>query len=199
MKRLACITFCICLVLWSLAVNAFDSELWPGEGIPRFAAKTDSLVLHKEPSLSSPVVAKHPVEKGEEILYDQTRFRTIRPGRVTTRQSGVLLGRSLGNITYLSKERYYSQEPGWTAIPYQESDSFEYLQYRAEGSCLIRRNSEVLEIEGCPWLSGSQAHHFHVEAKPIMQWWIRVIDKHKQPVGWLLVDEKSVEFLPRMF
>lgn len=196
---LARLTLCVCLLVWSPAVPAFDSELWPGEGIPRFAAKTDHLTLFKEPSCSSPVVTQHRRQKGEEISYDHTRFRTLRAGLVTAEHAGLLRGRSFGSLMYLPQERYYSHEPAWKEIPYTAGDSFEYLQRRAEGTCLIRHEGEVLEIEACPWEAGAQAGGFTVTTPPVTQWWIRVTDEHTQPLGWVLVDDKGVEVLPRKF
>ncbi len=137
-------------MLWCGAAHAFDSELWPGEGIPRFAAKSDRLVLHEQPDTASPVVITQAVDPGEEIAYDRTRFRTVDEGLVIAQQPGRLFGRDLGDVEHLSEDRYYAADPTFEEITYTKGDSFAYLQYRAEGTCLVRDDDTVLEIEGLP-------------------------------------------------
>ncbi|NKB82656.1 MAG: hypothetical protein GKS05_12375 [Nitrospirales bacterium] len=142
-------------------------------------------------------MSKQPVKKGGEIPYSETRFRTIHPGIVTTTTSGHLFGRPLGTTSYLSIEQYYAPEPVWQDLPYKANESFEYLQDRAEGTCFIRWKGMIVEIESCPWLGLSQAMDFDLLEEPVTEWWVRVTDDNNQPLGWLLIEEESVKFLPR--
>ena len=184
------------LLLGSGGAGSFDSELWPGEGVPRFAATTDRLVLHEDPDAASPIVAEHPIDPGEEIAYGRTRFRTIDEGVVIAREPGRLLVRDLGEVERLSENRYYAADPALEELPYAVGDAFAYLQYRAEGSCLIRHQGAVLEVDGCPWQEPAGA--FEVVREPLTQWWVEVTDAQGQALGWLEIDEK-VKVLPRGF
>jgi hypothetical protein len=184
-------------MLWCGAAHAFDSELWPGEGIPRFAAKSDRLVLHEQPDTASPVVITQTVDPGEEIAYDRTRFRTVDEGLVIAQQPGRLLGRDLGDVEHLSEDRYYAADPIFEEITYTKGDSFAYLQYRAEGTCLVRDDDTVLEIEGCPW-EGAGRGDFDLVRRPVTEWWVEVTADGKT-LGWLQLDPQSVEPLPRRF
>lgn len=158
------------------------------EGIPGFAAKSKHLTLHEDPSRSSPIVATVPVKKGEEIVYSATRFRTVRPGIVTGTEPKTLSGRSFGPIGHLSVDRYYASEMRWKEISFKAGDSFEYLQDRAEGICLIRHENAVLEIEDCSWSGSTRAGGFKLVEEPETEWWIQVTGRDKPPLGWLLVD-----------
>lgn len=189
----------LCLLLATLSAHAFESELWPGEGIPRFAARVDHLTLYQEPGKSASVLVKHPVQVGEEVTYDEIRFRTLQSGQISARRAGTFLARNFGDIAYLSKEIYYSSAGGWEKISYEAGDSFQYLQYRSEGSCFIRHDSEILEIDWCSWVGISQTNGFDVTKRPVTEFWIRVVYNEEPLKGWLLVDGKSVEMLPRQF
>jgi len=187
------------LISWANMAEAFDSDLWPGEGMPRFAAKAEFLTLHKAPSQSSPVAVKYRAVVAQEIRYDQTRLRTLRAGKVTAKVAGAWSGRRFGPISHLSKAQYYSQAAAWTDYAYSAGETFEYLQNRAEGACLIKYRGDVLEIDWCPWLDRNTTSDFEMSVAPEIQWWIRVIGDNKHPMGWLLVEENVVTFLPRQF
>jgi hypothetical protein len=184
-------------LLWCGAPHAFDSELWPGEGIPRFAARSDRLVLHEAPDAASPIVTTHAVEPGHEIAYDRTRFRTIDEGLVIAQEPGTLFGRDLGDVEHLSEDRYYAADPTFEEIAFTKGDSFAYLRYRAEGTCLVRGDDTVLEIEGCPW-EGTGTDEFDLVRRPVTEWWVEVTEQDRA-LGWLQLDAQSVEPLPRRF
>jgi hypothetical protein len=184
-------------LLWCGAPHAFDSELWPGEGIPRFAARSDRLVLHEAPDAASPVVTTQAVDPGQEITYDRTRVRTIDEGMVIARRPGSLYGRDLGDVEHLSEERYYAPGADFEEIPYGTRDSFAYLQYRAEGTCLVRDDNTVLQIDGCPW-EGAGSSDFDLVRRPVTEWWVEVTSEG-DALGWLQLDAQSVEPLPRKF
>jgi hypothetical protein len=175
-----------------LPLYAFDSEIGPGEGKKSFFAKTNiTLPLHEEPSRSSPVIKKHEIGKGARIDYDLTRYRNIKPGIVKTDQSVTLSGRNFNAISYLSRSEYYSGNIPYKDYAFREGTSFEYLQYRAEGSCFIRWNNEVYDIDYCPWLDMEDTQ-FTVESEPVNEWWIRVTKGHTD-LGWLLIDKSTVD------
>ncbi len=178
--------------------NIFESELWPGEGRPSFAPKSTILKLYSKPSLNCVVVETRVVKKGEKIPFKETRVRTIKPGKVKVVRTGVLKGRSLGKITYLSRKTYNHSKSTWKNYSFRKSDSFEYLQNRAEGSCLIRFKDEVLEIDWCPWLADSDDSTFTMISEPVIEWWINLAHGN-DPDRWLLINDETVEFLPREF
>ena len=180
-----------CLLLMAGRAMAFESELWPGEGRPRYMAKATELRLHKEPSTAAAVVTTLRVKTGTEVLYDQTRYRTTTPGRVVVESPTMIVGRSLGTITYLSAGRYYRSGDQQLEIKLEAGEAFEYLQYRAEGSCLIRRRGEVFDIEFCPWSSAASGP-LRLSTPPVTELWIRATDGQRRPSGWLLITAEVV-------
>ena len=85
------------------ASSQFESEMRPGEGLPRFQATTTELILRTEPNSSAVIVQRLSVAVGQEIEYDQTRYRTIKPGQLQAKTPAILRGRVLGSIQYLSR------------------------------------------------------------------------------------------------
>lgn len=182
----------ILLLLSSATASAFESELLEGEGPSNFTAKKSPLTFYKEPSKTAPSFVTGIIKKGQEINYDQTRLITIKPGLVKANKSGQMEGRSLGDITYLSKELYYSDVPTRT-VSYKKGDTFEYLHYRAEGECIIRKNKEVFEIDACPWIGAPEESDLKQASKPITEEWIRVIKTDGSPIGWLVIDKETIK------
>jgi len=179
------------LCLSYIPAYAFDSELWPGEGKPTFFSKTNTLILYKEPTTKSPVMKKFMSVKGEKIDFDMTRYRNMRPGTIKINKSATLTGKNLGPISYLSRSEYYSGKISRKNYTFKKGDSFEYLQYRAEGSCFVRWKGNVYSIEYCPWVDAENTQ-FSIEKEPVNEWWIRVTKGHN-PMGWLLIDKGTVE------
>jgi hypothetical protein len=179
-------------LLYCLPLYAFESELWPGEGKPMFFARTNTtLTLYEKPSRSSPIIKKHEIQKGEKIDYDKTRYQNVKAGIIRVQKSVTLSGRKFGTISYLSRSEYYSGNIPYKDYAFQEGNSFEYLQYRAEGSCFIRWHNEVFDIDYCPWFDKENTD-FALESQPVNEWWIRVTEDHKTR-GWLLIEENLVE------
>jgi hypothetical protein len=173
-----------------LPLYAFDSELWPGEGKPSFFSKTNIVILYKEPTTKSPIKNELKTEKGQKIHYDMTRYRTIEAGSIEVKRSVTLFGRKFGTISYLSRSEYSSGNIPYKDYAFLEGTSFEYLQYRAEGSCFIRWHNEVYDIDYCPWLDVKNTQ-FTVESEPVNEWWVRVTKGHTD-LGWLLIDKSTV-------
>lgn len=173
----------------------FVSELGPGEGRGRLIAKAPKLVLRVDAGQWTQLATTLQMAPGARILFDMERYGTVRPSIVTAQQPGELTARSFGAVRYLPEAQYYDMTLPWRTFAYDSGSTLEYLQYRAEGECLVRRASEVLEVENCPWLDANSPSSFTVDwPEPITEWWVRVINDERTPLGWLLIDKRVVEF-----
>ncbi len=177
------------LLLSALKAHGFVSEMWPEEGQPVFRSKVAVLTLHEQPSITSNI-KKHKRNKGELITYDETRYRNVRSGSIKVTKTVTLEGRDLGALDYLTRERYYSDVPD-KKIQFRRGETIEYLQARAEGSCIIKWKTKIIELEYCSWFDDTNKD-FQVISEPINEWWIRVVI-NKKPIGWLLIDDKVVD------
>jgi hypothetical protein len=180
----------------------FQSELWPGEGVPRIAAKTSHLKLHREPSPQSRVARMLTVEIGGLIEFDESRYRTLSPGVITATHKGSFQARDLGKIDYLAWDQYYNEDLFYKKVDYDTGDSFGYLQYRAGLSCLISWQGKTWEVDICPWSMSrgtGPGSGFTIVSEPQVEWWIRVIDAKHNPLGWFLIDGETVELLKPRF
>jgi hypothetical protein len=74
-------------------------------------------------------------------------------------------------------------------IDLKKGDVIDYLQYRAEGTCFIRIADQVVDADPCP---AQDDRTFRVVNQPATEWWIRVV-LNRDPVGWVMVDEKTVK------
>lgn len=79
----------------------FEVDLWPGEGRPVFEAVAQQLRLHELPSESSKVVETVRVRPRQRLAFDETRYRTMKPGRVFVLASTGITGRRLGDVSRL--------------------------------------------------------------------------------------------------
>lgn len=178
-------------------VEPFESEFWPEEGRPDFEAMTPLLTLHVRPSHLAPLAAELEVAVGSKISFSAFRYRTIRPGKVVARTSGVLDTRNLGQLSYLSRETYYDAYSEAVKLVYREGDSFEYLQYRAEGSCFIRKDGYVFDVQYGPWLGGTD--QFALTKEPVAEGWLHVVDSAGKARGWLCAEHGVVRESGRHF
>jgi len=71
----------------------------------------------------------------------------------------------------------------------------EYLQDRAEGTCFIRVDDQVVDADPC---LADDDRTFRLATKPRTEWWIRVV-VDRVPVGWVMVDGKAVKQSGRTF
>lgn len=186
------IVFCAICTQSAISVFAFESGLWPGEGRPVFVAKMD-LNLHEKPSADSLIVKNITIPKGQKIDFIETRYRTTKSGLVKVESSFTGTARSYGSIDFLSKNDYYGKGTD-TSINLKSGDTIEFLQYRAEGHGFFKMNGEILECD----LSGFN-EKVTVISEPVTEWWIRVVNEKKESIGWVLINEKTVEFLDREF
>ena len=170
----------------------FVSELTPGEHLPEFYAATTQLTLHKEPSKLSPVVEQFKIKNGEKITFDETRYCTVKPAIVKTVNSTYLYDViKYGKLKYFSMKAYYEAGSGpESKFALKSGEVIEYLQYRAEGSCIFRWRGDIY-AGSCSWEGRPNSADFNMESLPINELWVR-ITKNKKTSGWFLVEKKLV-------
>ena len=171
----------------------FTVDLWPGEGRPIFEAVATQLRLHEQPSTSSRVVDIARVRPRQRLSFDETRYRTMKPGRFLVLTPTTITGRTLGDVGRVSRADYYSASFGPARVAMQAGDRIEYLQYRAEGTCFVRTGGSVIDAAPCPTEKPAE---FRLEAKPVTEWWIHVVEDGR-PRGWLLVTDASAKVVDR--
>ena len=192
-------TIAAILAFFAMAASApkveFESELWPGEGIPVLVAGARQLTLRREPSSAAAANPPIAVKFGSRVQFDQTRYQTLRSGLAAVQTATSLSGRKLGGLNYLSEEEYYSGKFPTQSFELQAGAKIEFLQYRAEGSCLMRFGGDVVDVTECPDLSGPG---FRSLRKAEVLWWVRVVVAGK-PRGWALVDGRNLRVSRREF
>ena len=147
----------------------FVREGWPGEGTPRIGAKNNELVLHKTPDSSSES-RRLKYKAGWLIVWDQSKVITRKSVTWTVRKEI-----TKGSCGLLS--------PG---------DKVEFLQFETEGWGTFRVGENICSLKA------TRDSNFDKEDRwPLVEWWVRVLDNSKSPVGWLLVDAQQVNLLPR--
>jgi hypothetical protein len=141
----------------------------------------------------SPVAHRLRLPRGVELKYDQTRYRTVTAARLTALDASRVSGRSFGTDSHVTWASYYSPRPT-TSLNVARGATIELLQYRAEGSCFLRAAEEVFEADECP----SSGPLFELYGAPIVRHWVHVVSGGK-PVGWLLIDDRTVRRLARAY
>lgn len=157
------------LILFSPAAlgNDYVREGWPGKGKPRLAAKGGELVLYETPD-STVESRRMKYKQGWLVVWDQSQ--------VITRKS----------VTWTVKKEITKGTCG-TLAP---GVKVEFLQFETEGWGLFRVG------DGLCSLKATHADNFDKEEDwPKVEWWVRVLDNTKSPVGWLLVDPQKVDRL----
>jgi hypothetical protein len=176
-------------------VPVFEIDLWPGEGRPVFESVTRSLGLRELPSASSKITDTVKITLGQQLPFDDTRFRTTQVGEIRVLSLTRVTGRNLGTIVRLSREEYYKGKFSPALVELQPGSTVEYLRYRAEGTCFVRIAGSVIDAESCPTNDKSK---YRVETEPKTEWWIHIVlsDGSK---GWVLVAESTVKLVNRQF
>jgi len=174
------------------AMPIFEVELWPEEGRPIFQAVASRVRLHEHPSSSSKIISVATLSPRQRLSFDDTRYRTIKAGRLRVVAPTQVRGRALGAITYLSKADYYSAKFERSTFQVRAGTMVEYLQYRAEGTCFVRLGANVIDADPCP--AGEAA--FKVESEPRTEWWIHVL-LSTDTTGWVLVNHTTVKEIDR--
>lgn len=196
MKNMRCLfIFCVLIVAGSAFGSDFEKDTWPGEGIPNFSAKNNSLDLHSQPTTTSTQI-KYALQKGSKVLFDKSKLITKQSVTLTakTEVTDVHCENSTGKKKMImpdGTERIVKR--GADVI--SPGETIEFLQYRAEGYITARYKGSICEVfvmDNVPKFDG-------LDKKPVVEWWVRVINKDKIPQGWLLVDKSQVNFLKRGF
>lgn len=164
----------------------FEVGIRPGEYQPTFIAKT-GLKLYKQPSTDSSIVEGIEIPEGEKIAFNETIYRTVKQGQVKVLASQSITVRSYGLIDWLSRNDYYAKGTQ-KSIDLKAGDTIEYLQDRAEGECFFRIDYEILAID-------EYLLNVEVTSQPVTEWWVRAVDDRQNPIGWVLIDKKDVEFI----
>lgn len=173
----------------------FTIDLWPGEGIPVIEAKRPVLLLRAEPDVDAPVVDSLNGRLGRRIAFDSTQFQTIRSGELRVVKPLEVAGRDLGELTHLSRDRYYHAEAPDISIPLAAPATIEFLQYRAEGTCFVRIERRVIDAHPCP---GFGKDSVEVVRQPVTRWWIQVRGQGGA-YGWLIVSDSTAQSVRREF
>ena len=188
------------IVLLALAISrqsapetTFEVDLWPEEGRPVFEAVAPRLRLYEQPSQSSRLVDTARVGRGQRLSFDETRYRTIKPGQLLVLTSTTITGRTVGDVARVSRSDYYSNKFAPVRVAVRAGDRIEYLQYRAEGTCFVRAEGSVIDAAPCPT---EQPTQFRLEAKPVTEWWIHLVADGKTR-GWLLVTDATAKVVAR--
>lgn len=181
------------LTLQTGSISVFESDLWPGEGRPVFAAAGSELRLHEVPSRSARITLTLVVSAGQRVTFDSTRYVTTVPGHLKVLAPAVVRGRLLGTVRRLSTDDYYSGRFASGTVAVSVGQDIEYLQYRAEGTCFVRVANQVIDAESCP---AQDSQHFRADSEPVVEWWIHLAGAR---AGWIEVTETTVEQVDREF
>ena len=182
------------IVLFLLLQNSgtiFEIDLTPYEHTWVFEAVATQLQLHELPYTSSRISKPLKVSRGQRIPFDDERYRTIRAGRIRALMTSRVMGRIIGKVDHLSREDYYSYKYPEANIQMNAGATFDYLQYRAEGSCFVRIHGDVVDC-GCPIFDKSK---FRLEAEPKVQLWIHAVVGEAR--GWLMVTNSILKDVGR--
>src|ERR1700693_1678358 len=122
----------VCLILALPLAQAkgtvFEAvDLWPGEGRPVFEASSQQLTLWASPSLSSRASKRAMVKRHQRLTFDETRYRTIKAGRIRVLMPAYVEGRILGTMNRISKDEYYSDKIHASKVTVNAGMSIEYL------------------------------------------------------------------------
>lgn len=177
------------------AGGVFEIELWPGEGRPEFRAVANELAVRDHPATSARIVRRIGVKSGQRVRFDETRYRTIESGRLQVLAAGTITGRLLGQMRQLTRDAYYRGRFPREVVALKKGDVLEYLQDRAEGTCFVRAADQVIDADPCP---AEDDRAVRVVTRPKTEWWIRIV-VDSVPVGWVLVDDKSLKLTDRSF
>lgn len=171
MAKLIIVFFAITLLSPAASGDEFVREGWPGEGTPRLAAKNNQLVIHKTPDLSSDS-RQLKYKAGWLIVWDQSKVITKKSAIWTVKKE-------------IKKGSCGTLSPG---------DRVELLQFETEGWGTFRVKDKICSLKATRDSDFDKADQW-----PKVEWWVRVLDHTKSPIGWLMVEAQQVNLLPRKF
>lgn len=173
----------LALALLALSQGAsgdiFMRDTWPGEGTPVLVAGSDTLTLHSNPSLESPI-RQIAYQAGWRIPFIRSVMHTLKSSEVRVVQDATLEIICDGVV---DDHRFTT------------GDTLEYLQYRAEGYVTARVAGRICEV---PLLIHEEVFDDKYEG-PVVEWWVQVKYGDGSSPGWLLIDESQVDFGGREF
>jgi hypothetical protein len=169
---------------------SFESDFWPEEGRPVFAARTPPLLLHSRPRFDAPQIAQVTVEVGQVVDYVRFRYRTVRPGVLLAKAFLHLRGRNLGATEYVAKADYYHHGGELVDLYLTPGDRIEYLQYRAEGTAFIRWQGLVIDTD---FISVGENPDIVDVTLPVTESWVQVLTPTLTDGGWVNVDQHLTE------
>jgi hypothetical protein len=192
------------LALLLLPWAGFSADVWPGEGIPVLQAITPELALYSEPSRTSPA-RNHPVVPNTPLTWDRSLYRTERPGLLAVTSGGRLRGFTLPGRHHLTRDDFYLKSNRSLQLRLKRGELLVYLQYVAEGGCLVGYRGKPFLLERCPQLSlenlgppelvvrgmDSNEPAFSPLLKASTQWWVRLVDGKNRPIGWIPVQPST--------
>jgi len=194
MKILHIAMFLFVAEIGCAAATDFETNTWPGEGVPGFASKNAELRLNKLPSKDSEVITL-PFRIGEKIIYDA--YPSEAKERITYDQSKMITKNS---VTLTANEKITKTFCAGKPVPVvgqepiiQPGESIEFLQYRAEGYVTARYKGVICKV----FVADNKPKFDGLDKQPEVEWWVRLIDAKKTPLGWLLISKDQVNFLQR--
>lgn len=173
----------------------FTIDLWPGEGIPVIEARRPVLQLRAEPDPDAPIVDSLDGRVGQRIAFDSTQFQTITSGEMRVVTPLEVTGRNLGELTHLTRDRYYHAPTPDVSIPLAPPATIEFLQYRAEGTCFVRIERRVIDAQPCPGFGKDSVEFVR---QPVTRWWI-LVRGQGGAYGWLLISDSTAQSVRREF
>ncbi len=176
------------LVLQSSGI--FEISILQGEGPHVFHARTKQLPLRDGPYVASPIAVSVKTSPGQQLVYDQELSRTTRVGHFKVLAVAQIEGRLFGRLTQVSRRDYYYGSVGRVNSTVVPGTTIQYLQYRAEGSCFVRIDGNVIEVSPCPEIDAAK---FKLESEPLTEEWIHV--KIGSANGWVLVSGEGAKLV----
>ena len=163
--------FIVFAAMTAFSSAAFGAEYvregWPGEGTPRLTASNDQLVIHKAHDTTSET-RQLKYKAGWLIVWDQSKLITRKSARWTVKRE-------------ISKGSCGTLYPGTEVA---------LLQFETQGWATFRVEEKICSLKATRSSDFDKADEW-----PRVEWWVRVLDNSKAPIGWLLVEAKQVNLL----
>lgn len=173
-------------------VFGFSTNLWPGEGIPTFMTKSNTIRFKRTPLRTARTIEEIRMRKGETISATHHFVVTKKSLPMVYKVKKMIKAPCFGNVKTVTQDMYY-QDGKITTLTFGEHEGGELLQARAEGE------NFVMVKNGNICLFNHDELGVRRPAKPEVEWWIRSpIPKKSEKAGWLLIGT-DVTLGPRKF
>ena len=171
------------------AEPAFESDLWPGEGIPIIEGARDSLLLYAAPREGLQPIAVRTAQRGKRVRFDSTRYQTLEGRVIQMARTDSISGRSYGSVQRITRDHYYGGGRD-TVVTHYRVGTLEVMQYRAEGECLIRA-AEIILAARC-----TEPASLNWDT-PRTLWWAWT--PGPGAAGWFIVSDSTAKVVDRRF